>query len=80
MTGAEIAAMRAWSGAPDAAVIATMRRQLVDLGDGIAGQLAELERDFTPERSACALRNLYGAQVHIRRLVTLTAQLQEMAP
>lgn len=53
---------------PDDDTRAAMRRQLVELGDGLAAQLAELERDFTDERADHVVRNLHGAAMHIRRL------------
>jgi hypothetical protein len=41
---------------------------LTDLGDGLAAQLSELERDFTEDRADAVIRNLHGAAVFIRRL------------
>lgn len=69
MTAAEIEALRALYREPDAALVAHQRRQLVELGDGLAAQFAELERDFTPERAERLLHNMAGACAHIRRLV-----------
>jgi len=71
MTGPEIEALRALYSGPDHAIVAHLRRQLVDLGDGLAGQFAELERDFTPERAERLLHNLAGSMAHVRRLVAL---------
>lgn len=52
-------------------IAADLRRQLVDMGDGLAGQMAELERDFTRERAERVLQNLAGASAHVRRLLAL---------
>lgn len=71
MSRAEVEALRALYAGPDPAAIATLRRQLVELGDGLATQLAELERDFSPERAERVLHNLAGVQSHIRRLVAM---------
>jgi len=49
--------------------IAARRRQLVDLGDCLAAQLAELERDFTRERADRVVQSLAGVVTHVRRLV-----------
>lgn len=69
MTAPEIEALRALYRETDPAVIAHQRRQLVELGDGLAAQFAELERDFTPERAERLLHNMAGACAHVRRLV-----------
>lgn len=71
MNGAQIEALRNLYGGKDYALEAHLRRQLVDLGDCVAAQMAELERDFTPERAEKVLHNLAGAMSHIRRLVAL---------
>lgn len=41
---------------------------LVDMGDGLASQLSELARDFTPERAESAARNLEAAALVVRRI------------
>lgn len=41
---------------------------LCDMGDGLAAQLAELERNFTQERADDVVRNLHGAATHVRRM------------
>lgn len=45
-----------------------IRGQLPEIGQGLAGQLADLSRDCTPERCERALINLRGAQQTILRL------------
>ena len=74
MTHSEIEARRRLYSEPDPALIAHQRRQLVELGDGLAAQFAELERDFTPERAERLLHNMAGACAHIRRLVAQEAK------
>lgn len=71
MNGAQIEALRSLYGGRDHALEAHLRRQLVDLGDGLAAQMAELERDFTPDRAEWVLHNLAGSMAHIRRLVAM---------
>ena len=53
---------------PDDDTRAAMKRQLVELGDGLAAQLAELEREFTVERADQVICNLHGTATHLRRL------------
>lgn len=67
MTGPHIEALRSLYGNP-APSFEELRRTLPDLGDGLAAQFADLERDFTPERAERLLHNLAGACAHIRRL------------
>ena len=71
MTTSQIAALRALYSGRDDALVSHLRKHLVDLGDSLAGQMAELERDFTPERADRVLQNLAGAMAHIRRLVAM---------
>lgn len=71
MNAAQVEALRALYGNKDYVQVAHLRRQLVDLGDGLAAQMAELERDFTPERAERVLHNLAGVMAHIRRLVAM---------
>lgn len=73
MNGAQVEALRSLYSGKDDALEAHLRRQLVDLGDCIASQMAELERDFTPERAERVLHNMAGAMAHIRRLVAMDA-------
>lgn len=73
MSPAEMEALRALYAGVDPAAAATLRRQLVDVGDGLAAQFADLERDFTPERAERLLHNLSGAMAQVRRLVALEA-------
>lgn len=77
MSAAHIEALRSLYGGRDDALEAHLRRQLVDLGDCIAAQMAELERDFTPERAERVLHSLVGAMSHIRRLVALDVEARE---
>jgi hypothetical protein len=46
-----------------------LRAQLPELGESLAAQLAELERDFTRERAHRLLCNLDGVATYVRRLV-----------
>lgn len=76
MTAADYNALRVLYGRnpiPDEDSRAAMRRQLVELGEGLAAQLAELEREFTVERADELVRNLRGASTHVRRLVAMEA-------
>lgn len=68
MTAAEIEAMRALYREPDDALVATLAKQCVDLGDCISSQLAELSRDPSRDRCDRVLHNLAGVIQHIRRL------------
>lgn len=43
--------------------------QLTDLGDGMAAQLAALEREFIVDRAEHLISNLAGAATYVRRLV-----------
>ncbi|GGD40684.1 hypothetical protein [Pseudoxanthomonas indica] len=49
-------------------VVAHIRTQLPDVGEGLAGQLADLARDATPERCERLLVNLRGVQAQVLRL------------
>lgn len=68
MSAAQIEAMRALYRKPDDALIATLAAQLVDLGDRISAQLAELSRDPSRDRCDRVLHNLQGVIQHVRRL------------
>lgn len=68
MSAAQIEAMRALYREPDDALIATLAAQLVDLGDCICAQLAELSRDPSRDRCDRVLHNLQGVIQHVRRL------------
>jgi len=46
-----------------------LRTQLPDLGEALAAQLAELERDPTRDRAERVLANLAGVAAHVRRLI-----------
>ncbi|MEN1942390.1 hypothetical protein WCE55_00795 [Luteimonas sp. MJ293] len=75
MSGPEIEAMRRLYSEPDDALVATLAAQLVDLGDCISSQLAELSRDPSRDRCDRVLHNLQGVIQHVRRL----AAAQEVA-
>lgn len=64
MTVPEIAALRALYGQPDSE---PMRRQLLDLADGLHEQLHELHGLATPERAERVAISLGGAQLLILR-------------
>lgn len=68
MNGAEMEAMRRLYSEPDDALVATLAAQLVDLGDCISAQLAELSRDPSRDRCDRVLHNLQGVIQHVRRL------------
>lgn len=74
MNGPEREALLRLHAGRDDAAIATMRRQLVDLGDCLAAQLAELEREFTRERADRVVQSLAGVTTHVRRLVALSEE------
>ena len=65
MNGPDAAAAYAAMHAPTADAL---RRSLPDVGDGLAGQLAELCVRPSAERCEAAARNLEGARLSVMRL------------
>lgn len=64
-------ALRALYGGKDDALDARLRLQLVECGEALASQLAELAHDWTPERAGRIQMMLAAASAHIRQLAAM---------